>query len=220
MKDTWEDVDTYFDDKLHVSDEITESILEKNEANDLPAIEVAGAHGKMLYLMAKMKNAKTILEIGTHGGFSTVWLGRALPENGQMATLEFNAEHADVAEENIFNAGLADKVKVYRGSALDTLPLLMEKGYRHFDFVFIDADKDNYPAYIRWVLEISKTGTVIVADNVVRNGKVADEETEEGKVPYIREFIDIISEDSRIEATALQTVSGKGYDGFLIGVVK
>lgn len=219
-KETWKAVDAYFDDKLHISDETTKSLLGRNDAEGLPTIEVAATHGKMLYLLAKMRNANTILEIGTHGGYSTVWLARALPKGGQMATLEADGKHADVAEENIAAAGYAGKVHVVRGKALDTLPSLMEKGYRHFDFIFIDADKENYPAYLKWALEFSKSGAVIVADNVVRNGMIIDGETKEKQIPYLREFIDILSEDDRIEATAIQTVGGKGYDGFLLAMVK
>ncbi|WP_411843870.1 O-methyltransferase [Salinicoccus sp. HZC-1] len=219
-KETWKAVDAYFDEKLHISDETTEAIKEKNDTEELPAIEVASTHGKMLYLMAKMRNANTILEIGTHGGYSTVWLARALPEGGQMATLEADEKHARVAEENINAAGYGDVVHVVQGTALDTLPSLMEKGYRHFDFIFIDANKENYPEYLKWALEFSKSGAVIVADNVVRNGRIIDGDTEEKQIPYLREFIDILSEDDRIEATAVQTVGVKGYDGFLLGIVK
>lgn len=219
-RETWKAVDDYFDDKLQISDEMTKSIKERNDKEGLPPIEVAATHGRMLYLLAKMRNADTILEIGTHGGYSTVWLASALPEGGQMATLEADEKHARVAEENIAASGYADKVQVVRGSALETLPSLMEKGYRHFDFIFIDANKDNYPEYLKWALDFSKPGAVIVADNVVRNGRIIDEDTEEKQIPYLREFIDIFSEDERIEATAVQTVGAKGYDGFLLGIVK
>lgn len=220
MKETWKAVDSYLDDKLQVSDEVTDSILEKNDKAGLPPIEVAATHGKMLYLLAKMSGAGSILEIGTHGGYSTVWLARALPKEGLMATLEVNDEHADVAERNIRDAGFEDKVTVIRGPALENLPKLMERGYPRFDFIFIDANKDGYPEYLEEALEVSTTGTVIVADNVVRQGKVIDAETEEKNIPHIRKFIDMLSDNDEIETTIIQTVGRKGYDGFLLGRVK
>lgn len=219
-KDKWEAVDAYFDDKLHISDETTKSILDKNDAEGLPSIEVASPHGKMLYMLAKMRNAKTILEIGTHGGYSTIWLARALQKGGRMATFEADQKHARVAEENIAAAGYAGEVEVFEGNALDILPKLKKRDYKGFDFIFIDANKDNYPEYLEWAIEFSKPGAVIVADNVVRDGRIIDGETEEKQVPYLRKFIDIISEDERIEATAIQTVGSKGYDGFLLAMVR
>lgn len=219
-KETWKAVDDYFDDKLKISDEVTKSILEKNDKAGLPSIEVAATHGKMLYLMAKMSGSSSILEIGTHGGYSTTWLARALPRDGIMLTLEVNDKHADIAKENIKEAGLEEKVTVIRGPADENLPKLIEKGYPRFDFIFIDANKDGYPEYLEEALKVSTTGTVIVADNVVRRGKVIDSESEDKNVPYIRDFINILAENDEIETTAIQTVGSKGYDGFLMGVVK
>ncbi len=219
-KDMRKAVDAYFDEKLHISDETSEAILDKNNAEGLPSIEVASAHGKMLYLLAKMKNAKMILEIGTHGGYSTVWLARALPEGGRLATFEAKQKHARVAEENIAAAGYADRVEIFEGDALRTLRVLKKRDYEHFDFIFIDANKDNYPEYLEKALEFSKSGTVIVADNVVREGKIIDEETDKKNIPYLRKFIDLLSEDDRVEATAIQTIGAKGHDGFLLAMVK
>lgn len=220
MKETWKAVDAFINEELQVSDEVTESILEKNEEAGLPPIEVAATHGKMLYLLAKMSGASSILEIGTHGGYSTIWLARALPKDGLMATLEVSDQHANIAEENIRSAGFEDQVTVIRGQALDSLPKLMEKGYPRFDFIFIDANKDSYPEYLEEALEVSTTGTVIVADNVVRQGKVIDPETEESNIPHIRKFIEMLSENDEIVTTIIQTVGRKGYDGFLLGRVK
>jgi predicted O-methyltransferase YrrM len=173
----------------------------------------------MLYLMAKMAKAKSILEIGTLGGFSTVWLARALPEDGRMATIEADPNHAEVARRNIASAALAAPVDVIEGHALDRLPKLMEWGYSRFDLIFIDADKENNVEYLKWALKFSHKGSVIIVDNVVRQGRIIDD-TEEKAIPYIRQMFDMLEHDGRIESTAIQTVGQKGYDGFLMGVVK
>ncbi|TVT29000.1 O-methyltransferase [Salinicoccus cyprini] len=219
MEETWRAVDVYFEEKLATTDETMEHILKKNEEAEMPSIEVSRAHGKMLHLMAKMAKATTILEIGTHGGFSTVWLARALPEEGRMATLEVNPEHAEMARENIESAGISAEVEVIEGEALSTLPSILEKGYPRFDFIFIDADKENNSEYLDWALKLSKKGATIIVDNVVRRGKII-EDTDEKAVPQIRDMFDQLSKDDRIETTAIQTVGQKGYDGFLMGVVK
>ncbi|MEJ8547096.1 O-methyltransferase [Brevibacillus borstelensis] len=212
------DIDLYFKEKLHTSDPVLESILRANKEAGLPAIDVAPNQGKWLYLLAKLSGAKNILEIGTLGGYSSIWLGRALPEEGRLVTLELDPVHANVAVENIRKAGLENKVEVMVGPALDTLPTLKEKGFAPFDFIFIDADKPNYPNYLKWAMNYSKSGTVVVADNVVRKGRVIDAEDE--SVQGIREFIDLLSVESRIDSTAVQTVGSKGYDGFVLGIVK
>lgn len=219
MEETWRAVDDYFADRLAMTDETMEHILKKNAEADMPSIEVSRAHGKMLHLMAKMAHAQTILEIGTHGGFSTAWLARALPEAGRMATLEADPKHAGIARGNLESAGVEDKVEVIEGEALSTLPTLMEKGYLRFDFIFIDADKENNAEYLEWALKLSKKGAVIIVDNVVRRGRII-EDTEEKAVPHIRRMFDQLAEDGRIEATVVQTVGQKGYDGFLMGIVK
>ncbi|MGM0923427.1 MAG: O-methyltransferase [Bacillota bacterium] len=216
----WNDVDIYFSSKLQESDPIMDSILKANAEAGLPAIDVSPNQGKLLYLLAKLKGAKNILEIGTLGGYSSVWLARALLEDGHLVTLEFSEKHAKVAKENVRYAGLENKIEIIVGPALKTLPTLEKKGFSGFDFIFIDADKPNNPNYLKWALELSRPGTVIIADNVVRNGKVIEDDTEDSNVQGIRQFIDLLSEESRIDSTAIQTVGAKGYDGFVLGVVK
>ncbi len=216
----WNDVDIYFSSKLQESDPIMDSILKANAEAGLPAIDVSPNQGKLLYLLAKLKGVKNILEIGTLGGYSSVWLARALPEEGHLITLEYSKKHAKVANENVRNAGLENKIDIIVGQALETLPTLEKKGFPSFDLIFIDADKPNNPNYFKWALELSKPGTVIIADNVVRNGKVIEDDTEDSNVQGIRQFIDLLSEESRIDSTAIQTVGSKGYDGFVLGVVK
>jgi predicted O-methyltransferase YrrM len=216
----WIEVDQYFSTKLHATDSIMDEVLKSNAEANLPSIDVSPNQGKLLYLLAKLKGAKNILEIGTLGGYSSIWLARALPEDGRLITLEYSQMHAQVAEKNIKNAGLDNKIDVIVGPALDTLPTLKEKGFSHFDLIFIDADKPNNPHYLKWALELSRPGTVIIGDNVVRNGQVVDEETEDLNIQGVRQFIDILSDESRIESTAIQTVGSKGYDGFVLGIVK
>ncbi|ETI70115.1 O-methyltransferase [Neobacillus vireti] len=220
ISEKWNDVDVYFSTKLHTTDPVMDLILKTNSEAGLPAIDVAPNQGKFLYLLAKLKGAKNILEIGTLGGYSTVWLGRALPDDGRLITLEYNSKHAKVAEENIRKAGLANKIEVIVGPALDTLPTLKEKGISTFDFIFIDADKPNNPQYLKWALELSGPGTVIIGDNVVRKGHVIDADSEDESVQGVRQFIDLLSDESRIDSTAIQTVGSKGYDGFVLGIVK
>ncbi|MBS2967926.1 O-methyltransferase [Metabacillus sp. KIGAM252] len=213
----WKDVDHYFSTKLHPEDPIMDAVLKANSDANLPAIDVSPNQGKFLHLLAKLKRAKNILEIGTLGGYSSIWLARALPEDGYLTTLEYDPRHAKVAEENIRNAGLEKKINVLVGAALDTLPSLKGK---EFDFIFIDADKPNNPHYLKWALELSKPGAVIIGDNVVREGQVADENHKDASVKGVQQFIDLLAEDPRIDSTAIQTVGSKGYDGFALGIVK
>ncbi|OIU71965.1 O-methyltransferase [Rossellomorea aquimaris] len=214
---TWEEVDQYFTAKLHKKDQMMDEVMTANEKAEMPLIDVSPSQGKMLHMLVKMKGAKRILEIGTLGGYSSIWMARALPEDGSLITLEYSEKHAEVARGNIRKAGLEDKVKILTGAALDTLPSL--KG-RKFDFIFIDADKRNNPHYIKWAIELSFPGTVIITDNVVRGGKVTDSRSSDENIKGVRAFIDILSDSDLIDSTAIQTVGTKGYDGFVIGIVK
>lgn len=182
-------------------------------------IQVAANQGKLLNLLARLQGARTVLEIGTLGGYSTIWLARALPEGGSVVTLEADPECAEVARRNIERAGLADVVEVRVGPALDTLPLLAEQGYGPFDVVFIDADKPSNPDYLAWSLKLTRPGSLIVADNVVRDGEVADAASEDPKVRGVRRFTELVAAEPTLTATALQTVGTKGYDGLLMALV-
>ncbi|MFS1514299.1 O-methyltransferase [Chengkuizengella sp. SCS-71B] len=220
ISEKWNDVDFYFSNKIGSSDPIMDSILKANTEADLPAIDVSANQGKLLYLLAKLKGVKNILEIGTLGGYSSVWLARALPEDGHLTTLEFDPKHAKVARENIKKAGLENKIEVIVGAALDSLHMLEEKAVSKFDFIFIDADKPNNPNYVKWALKLANPGAVIIVDNVVRSGKIIDSESEDLGVQGTRQLFDLLSKESRIDSTAIQTVGSKGYDGFVLGIVK
>ncbi|KSU62762.1 methyltransferase [[Bacillus] enclensis] len=214
---TWKEVDQYFTAKLHKKDQLMNEVMKANEEAEMPSIDVSPSQGKMLHMLVKMKGAKRILEIGTLGGYSSIWMARALPENGSLITLEYSEKHAEVARGNIRKAGLENKVKILTGAALDTLPSL--KGQK-FDFIFIDADKKNNPHYIKWAIELSEPGTVIITDNVVHGGRVIDAKSPDENIKGVRTFIDILSDSELIDSTAIQTVGTKGYDGFVIGIVK
>jgi predicted O-methyltransferase YrrM len=216
----WNEVDGYFNGKLLAADPVLDKVLEANAGAGLPAIDVAPNQGKLLHLLARMKGASSILEIGTLGGYSTIWLARALPADGKLVSLEFEHLHVQVAEDNLRAAGLADKVQIVEGPALESLAKLEAQGQAPFDFIFIDADKPNNPHYLKWALKLASPGAVIVADNVVRDGEVVNGDSGDDRVQGIREFIDLLAAEPRIDATALQTVGSKGYDGFVLGVVK
>jgi predicted O-methyltransferase YrrM len=215
----WNTVESYLNQNLVPADPILQAGLERNTASGLPTIDVAPHEGKLLYLLAKIRGAKRILEIGTLGGYSTTWLARALPEDGKLITLELDPKHAKVAGENIHHAGLASKVEIRVGPALDSLQKLLEEKTEPFDFIFIDADKSGYPAYLDASLELSKPGTVLVADNVVRDGEVANPDSKDASVQGVRRYIEKLAANPRLEATALQTVGTKGYDGFALAIV-
>ncbi|KQL39377.1 methyltransferase [Bacillus sp. FJAT-25509] len=215
----WNDVDEYFIEKLIPNDSILENVLLANYHAGLPSIDVSPTQGKLLYLLAKIKGAKNILEIGTLGGYSSIWLARALPEDGKLTTLEINHEHAKVAEKNIIEAKLQNKVEIIIGKALDTLPSLKESN-SIFDFIFIDADKPNNPHYLNWALKLATSGALIIVDNVVRNGEVIYQTNQDESVKGVRKLMDLLASDPRIDSTAIQTVGLKGFDGFVIGVVK
>lgn len=214
----WQYVDDYFMTKLLPENEHLNTALQANKAAGIPEIDVSPTQGRLLYLLAKMKSAVNILEIGTLGGYSSICLAQALPQAGKVVTLEINEEYAKVAKQNIENAGYGPKVEVIVGNALDTLPNLKNAGLL-FDFIFIDADKPNNPAYLKWALKLANSGALIIADNVVRNGEVINENSEDERVRGVQEFMDLVKANPRIEATAIQTVGVKGYDGFVIAVV-
>ena len=210
----WNAVESYLNENLVPADPILQAGLERNIAAGLPPIDVAPHEGKLLYLLAKIRGARRILEIGTLGGYSTTWLARALPED------ELDPKHAQVAGENIRHAGVASHVEIRVGPALDSLKRLCAEKAEPFDFIFIDADKPGYPAYLDAVLELSKSGTVIVADNVVREGGVADQTSKDPSVKGVRSYIEKVAANPHLEATVLQTVGSKGYDGFALAVVR
>lgn len=214
--DKWARVDGYFTDLLAPEDAALKTALAANAAAGLPAHDVSAPQGKMLALFVRMTGARRVLEIGTLGAYSTIWMARALPEGGRIDTIEFSAHHADVAAGNLEAAGVADKVTLHRGAALDVLPGLEGP----FDLIFIDADKPNNPHYLHWALKLSRPGTVIIGDNVVRGGAVADPESQDPNVIGVRAFLKAIAEDPRLDATALQTVGEKGWDGFSLAVVR
>jgi predicted O-methyltransferase YrrM len=211
----WSAVDHYIAELLILPDPALDAALEASRAAGLPDIAVAPNQGKLLWLLARMQGAKRILEIGTLGGYSTIWLARALPPGGKLTTLEFDPKHAEVARANIAGAGLADRVDVITGRALDTLPKLSGP----FDFFFVDADKDGYPDYFRWALNLSRPGSVMVFDNVVRDGKVIDAKTTDPLVQGVRRLHEMIAAEPRVSATAIQTVGVKGYDGLVVAIV-
>ncbi|MER7731946.1 O-methyltransferase [Streptomyces erythrochromogenes] len=214
---TWTAVDAYFDGLLVGEDEALTAAAADSEAAGLPAHQVAPNQGKLLNLLARIRGARTILEIGTLGGYSTIWLARALPEGGRLVTLEVDERCADTAAANIARAGLADRVEIRRGRAVDLLPGLT--GLAPFDLVFIDADKPSNPEYLEWALRLTRPGSIIIGDNVVRDGAVVDPASTDPRVRGVRRFTELIAEHPRLSATALQTVGGKGYDGFVMALV-
>jgi predicted O-methyltransferase YrrM len=216
----WNDVDDYIVERLVTADAALAAALDANRRAGLPAIDVSPAQGKFLHLLARMVGARRVLEIGTLGGYSTIWFARALPADGVVVTLEFSPQHAEVARQNIERAGLGGKVDVRVGPALDTLPLLAKEGAAPFDLVFIDADKRGNPDYLQWAIKLARVGSVIVVDNVVRDGKVLDADSDDADIKGIRRFFDDLAGDARLSATALQTVGAKGWDGFAIALVE
>ena len=214
----WNAVDDYLA-QIVQQDEALDAALAANAAAGLPAIDVSPAHGKMLHLFARMAGARKALEIGALGGYSTIWIARALPAGGRLITLEADERHASVARANVARAGLADKVEVRVGAALDSLPAIEAEGLAPFDFVFIDADKENNANYLAWALRLSRPGTTIVVDNVVRDGRILDASSRDSDVVGVREMFEMMQGEPRLSATAVQTVGAKGWDGFALAVV-
>jgi predicted O-methyltransferase YrrM len=216
-QELWTAVDRYIADLLVPADAALEAALRASDEAGMPKIAVAPNQGKLLMLLAQMQGARRILEIGTLGGYSTIWLARGLAAEGRLITLEADAKHADVARANIARAGLADRVEVRLGKAIDTLPGLMSEA--PFDMVFIDADKVGYPEYFSWAVQLARPGSLIVADNVVRDGAVIDAASRDANVQGVRRFNELLAADARVSATAIQTVGSKGYDGLAIARV-
>jgi predicted O-methyltransferase YrrM len=215
-QERWTAVDRYITDLFIPADAALEEAMRTSAAAELPAISVTPNLGKLLMLLAQAQGARQILEIGTLGGYSTIWLARALPKDGRLITLEAEAKHAEVARANIERAGLGDKVEVIVGKALDTLPQLAGKGAGRFDLIFIDADKPSNPDYFDWGLKLSRPGSLIIVDNVVRDGAVIDGGSEDASVQGVRRMNEMIAKERRVSATAIQMVGSKGYDGFAI----
>jgi len=217
--DQWSDVDRYLCEKLVASDDALDGAQHAAKEAGLPAISVSAAQGKLLQVLAQLHGAKRILEIGTLGGYSTIWMARALPTDGRLVSLEIDPKHAEVAAASLQRAGVADKVEIRLGPAIDTLPKLAEEGAGPFDLVFIDADKASNAEYFDWAVKLSRRGTMIIVDNVVRNGGVLEAASEDPDLVGTRRLFDAMASESRVNATAIQTVGAKGYDGFAIGVV-
>lgn len=217
--DLWTNVDSYLVSLLSPSDNALDEALSDSDAAGLPQINVAPNQGKLLELVAKSHSAHRILEIGTLGGYSTIWLARSLPASGRLISLELESKHADVARSNIERAGLGSLVEIRVGPAASSLRDLIGEKVEPFDFIFIDADKEGYPEYFALSLELSRVGTVIVADNVVRAGEIIDPSSTDERVQSVRKFLEIVALEERVEGTAIQTVGSKGYDGFALLLV-
>ncbi|KOG33244.1 O-methyltransferase [Streptomyces resistomycificus] len=215
----WDDVDAYFTAHLSPHDEALEAAVRDSEAAELPHAAVTAPQGKLLQLLAQIQGARNILEIGTLGGYSTIWLARALPADGRLVSLEYSPRHAEVATRNIARAGLDKVVEVRVGPALESLPRLADENPAPFDLVFVDADKANNPHYVEWALRLTRAGSLIIVDNVVRDGRVVDADSIAPDVQGTRTAVELIGKHPRLSATAIQTVGSKGYDGFALARV-
>lgn len=218
-QERWTAVDSYITDMLLPPDPVLETVLQTCDSAGLPPHQVSPNQGKFLMMLALMQQAHHILEIGTLGGYSTIWLARALPTHGRLITLESNPKHAEVACNNIAHAGLTHLIEIRVGKAIDSLDQLAQENGPPFDLIFIDADKPNNPEYLSWALKLSRKGSVIIADNVVRNGAVIKTESTDPNIQGIRRFNEMLRTEPRLTATAIQTVGSKGYDGFAIAIV-
>jgi predicted O-methyltransferase YrrM len=215
----WAVVDRYFANRLVPHDDSLAAAVEATARAGFPPHELSPLQGKLLHLLAKAMAARKVLEIGTLGGYSTIWLARALPPDGKIITLESNPAHADVARDNLERAGVSELVEVRVGRAADTLPQLVAEGRGPFDLIFIDADKASNPEYLSWSLRLSRPGTLLIGDNVVRSGGVADAASADPNIQGVRRFIEMLATEPRVSATAIQTVGSKGYDGFALAIV-
>ncbi len=216
QSEKWTEIDNFFSDALIAPDRVLESVLESSRAAGLPAINVSPNQGRLLEMLARILNARTILEIGTLGAYSTIWLARGMQAGGRLITLEADPAHAAVALANIARAGLQNVVELRLGSASDTLPQISAERRGPFDLIFIDADKQNIPSYFEWALRLSRPGSVIVVDNVVRDGRVIDSKSDDPDIQGVRRFIEMLGANATVSGTAIQTVGVKGYDGFAI----
>jgi caffeoyl-CoA O-methyltransferase len=215
----WTAIDDYIASLLIPADPSLDATLQSTVDGELPLINVAPNQGKLLQILALTLNARRILEIGTLAGYSTIWLARALPADGKLITLEFSPKHAAVAQENINRAGLSDRIELRQGAALDTLPQLVAEGQEPFDLVFIDADKVNTAEYFSWALKLTRKGSLIITDNVIRKGAVINSNSDDPNVQGIRRFNELLAEETRVTATIIQTVGSKGHDGLAIALV-
>ena len=216
---TWTEVDDYIVSSLFETDPVLDAVIRANRDQGLPAIDVSAAQGKLLSLLVRIRGARTVLEVGTLGGYSTIWMARGLPDDGRIVTLELDPHHAKVARSNFERAGVADKVDLRIGPALQSLSILESEKAGPFDLIFIDADKPNNANYLSLAMKLSRSGTVIICDNVIRDGTVT---RQDGRDPYVegaRAAFSFIGGDKRLDGTAIQTVGAKGYDGFAIAVV-
>ena len=218
-QELWSAVDRYINDLFEPPDAALTAALQASSAANLRPINVSPNQGHFLQLLARALGARNILEIGTLGGYSTIWLARALPAGGRLITLEAEPKHAEIARANIARAGLAGVVELRLGRAIESLPKLAAEGRGPFDFIFIDADKPSYVDYFAWALKLSRRGTVIIGDNVIRKGAVADPSSEDELVQGVRRFNAAVAAEPRVMATAMQTVGSKGYDGFTMALV-
>jgi len=218
-QDLWTAVDNYLTTTLLPADAVLDAALTANAAAGLPSIDVAPSQGKFLQILAQLTHARRILEVGTLGGYSTIWLARALPPDGRLITVEFDPHHAEVAAANIARAGLAPLVEIRVGPAMETLALLVTAGTAPFDLIFLDADKPNQPHYLDFALQLARPGTLIIGDNVIRDGAVIEPNHPDPRVQSTRTFLERLAAHPRLAATALQTVGSKGYDGFAMAIV-
>jgi predicted O-methyltransferase YrrM len=216
----WRAVDAYLIETIVKQDGALDAALAESEEAGLPPIEVSPPHAKMLHLVARLMGARRALEIGTLGGYSTIWIARALPEDGRVVTIEADERHAEVARRNLIRAGLSGKVEVRLGAALDVLPGIEAEGLGPFDFVFIDADKENNANYLAWALRLARPGTAIVVDNVVRSGRILNAAAPDSQAAGVRTMFEMMAREPRLQATAVQTVGAKGWDGFALAVVE
>jgi predicted O-methyltransferase YrrM len=218
-QERWTAVDRYISEKLVPPDAALDAALAANAAAGLPSIDVAPNQGKLLHLFVKMMGAKRVLEIGTLGGYSTIWMARALPEGGRLVSLELSPKHAEVARANVQRAGVAQRVEIRVGPALESLAKLKQEGAAPFDLIFIDADKQTIPEYVTWAIQLARRGTVVLTDNVIRDGAIIDPDSTDTAVQGVQRMFDLLAAEPRLTATAIQTVGSKGYDGFALAIV-